>query len=653
MKAERSHKLEICLIAATAIGAGLLVVLPHLLVAFVGRPGDVWTLFNSANYRAGDMYYYASMVQQVIWGNIPPHPPFSDSGVASPETFRWSSYLIASLPAFFGAQTRVVHLFTLAFTPGVAAAICASLGLLLTGRLWPSLMSALTATFFLQVWNALPVYPSPSFAGLLSWPADLKAAFVISLRATTNLYEPDQFAMYRFGVPAISYALLAGFVYALTTLDARRRPFSIAAGIVLCMLLAFSYPPICIIAFAILAVHAVAALIAQDRRAFNTLLLIGAIPALTLAAAGVPHLLFRGFEGDTFISAIYGSQSFEFQKVSAWTAVERLILNKYIITFLFMLTATRRNSLFRHVLATTGIALLIFTTLVLLEPGIYARFLERGIDHLWLCLLSLTFFNLLAGAINRANPAIGMLARASTALILMLGASLGFLSLYETNRVDNRSFIPIGRFEAYQWLTKHASGETIAALNWDDIEFIAIYDGNLKCVFGPADLSNARPEVVVRRYVSTWKELGLRREQMKQWASRSVETEYARLLMFRDRKPTPFLSPDDFAASRIVSALVYYPYISHFQGGQVGSSDAQGWHTDPAFIDNMLRMFDQAPADGFLAGAGVKYVLLSPVEMRLLDKDRLLEYETAFSTPERTVLERKSKATQARSMDDK
>jgi hypothetical protein len=592
------------------------------------------------------MYYYASMVQQVMWGNIPPHPPFSDSGLASPETFRTGSYLIASLFGFLGAHTRVVHLFTLAFPPIATAAICAALGLLLTRRLWPSLMSALTATFFLQVWNSLPVYPSSSLAGLLLWLADLRTLFVISLRATTTLYEPDQFAMFRFGVPAISYALLAGFVYFLTTLDVRRRPRStpsIAAGSALCTLAAFSYPPVCIITFAILAVHAVAALIARERTRFKTLVLIGVIPVLAMAAAGVPHLLFRGFESDTFISAIYGSQSLTIQNVPALTAAERLILNKYTITFAFMFVVTRHCPVFRRVLATTGMALLAFTVFVLLEPGVYSRFLERGIDHLWLCLLALAFFNLVAGVIDRLKPALSTLAQASAALTLVLGASLGFLSLYETNRVDNRSFIPAGQFEAYQWLSRHASGETVAALNWDDIEFIAVYDGNLKCVFGPADLSNARPEVVVRRYVSTWKELGLRREQLEQWASRSTETEYARLLAFRDRKPTPFLSPDDFAASRIVSALVYYPYISEFQGRPVGVSDAQGWHTDPAFIDNMLRMFDQAPTDGFLVGAGVKYVLLSPAEMRLLDKDRLLEFETAFSTPERTVLERKPK----------
>jgi hypothetical protein len=514
-------------------------------------------------------------------------------------------------------------------------------------------MAALTATFFLYVWNALPVYPSPSLAGLFSWPADLKRAFVISLDSLMNLYEPDGFAMFRFAVPGISYALLAGFAYVLTTLDARRRSLSIAAGIALCTLAAFSYPPVCIITFAILAAHVVAALIARDRSRFHTLLLIGAVPALILASAGAPLLLLRGFEADTFVSAIYGSQSFKIQNVPAWAAVERLVLNKYTVTFAFMLLATRSNPAFRRVLATTGIALLAFTTFVLLEPAIYARFLERGIDHLWLCLLALSFFNVLAAAIERMPPAIGTLVQATMALILVVGASLGFVSLYQTNRVDNRSFIPQGQFEAYRWLSRHASGETIAALNWDDIEFIAIYAGNLKCIFGPADLSNVRPEIVARRYVSTWKELGLRREQLQQWASRSAESEYARLLAIRDRKPTPFLSPDDFAASRIVSALVYFPYISDFQGAPVGSTDVRGWRTDPAFIDNLLRMFDQAPADGFLKGAGVSYVLLSPAEMKLLDKDRLLDFETAFSTPERTVLVRKSKGSQARSMDDK
>src|ERR1700730_8522203 len=117
---------KVLAVAASAIGAAALVLSPEVLVALVGRPGQVWTLFNSANYRAGDTYYYASMIQQVLWGNIPPQPPNSVSLLSSPENFRWVSCVGESLPGFFGAEARTVHLFTLALPSALSMAISVS-----------------------------------------------------------------------------------------------------------------------------------------------------------------------------------------------------------------------------------------------------------------------------------------------------------------------------------------------------------------------------------------------------------------------------------------------------------------------------------------------------------------------------------------------
>jgi len=630
-------------IGISAIAAAVVVLSPEVFVAFAGRPGQVWTLFNSANYRAGDMYYYASMVQQVLWGNIPPRPPNSDFRLASPENFRWASYAIASLPGFFGFGTRTVHLFTLALPSALSMAIGMSLGLLLTKRHWPSFMSALLSTFFLQIWISLTIYPStPSFGSILTWFTQIGSSFDTSLSATMNIYELDQLAMLRFAVPAIAYTLLAGFVFVLIALDRKKNHVLIALAIGLGSLLAFSYPPSCIVGNVVLATYAFAAVLERDWDRAKVLLSIGITIILVLALAGAPQLFLKGFESDTFISAIYGSQILKFQNISAGAALLHLAINKYTLTFGYMLYGARNSIPIRRIVTTTSVALLAFSASVLLEPSIYSRFLERGIDHLWFLLVSIVFWSELAVLVDRLRPTSGTLVKVSTALIAILVAGSGFLSLYKTNSVDARHFVPEGQWKAYEWLSQNASGQTIAALNWDDIEFIAVYHGKLKCVFGPADLANVRPEVAVLSYVSTWKELGLKRETLEAWASRSAETEFTRIQAFLNRRSTPFLTPEDFAASRIVSALVYYPYIDRFEGGPVASSDEKGWHTNPHFVDNVLRMFDQAPVNGFLDRAGVRYILLSPNEMKYLDGDRLKNFETAFRSQDRIVLMRRS-----------
>jgi hypothetical protein len=225
--------------------------------------------------------------------------------------------------------------------------------------------------------------------------------------------------------------------------------------------------------------------------------------------------------------------------------------------------------------------------------------------------------------------------------LLIVTAGFGFWVLLDINRTDARRFIPDAQWAAYDWLAKNASGQTIAALNWDDIEFIAVYHGDIKSVFGPSDLANSKPEIAMIRYVSTWKELGLQRNQLVKWLENAAQADFKRLANFALRRPTPFLSEDEFAASRIAAALVYYPYIARFNGDPVATTDASGWHTAPSFIDNVTKMFDEAPEKGFLSGAGVRLILLSNFERKFIDESRLKDYDTVYQSTSRTVLRRR------------
>ena len=630
------------LILISALGAAALVLAPEVVPAIVGRPDRVWTLFNSANYRAGDMYYYASMLQQVLWGHIPPRPPNSIVEAASPENFRWVSYVVAALPGLITSNTRIVHLFTLALPSALSMAIGTGLSLCFSSRLWPAFMAAFITTFFLQVWSALPIYPSgPGVDALIAWVVQAEASVRASFKFVTNIYEPDQYEMLRFAVPSISYALLAGCALVLIFLDRNRSWALAAASTIFVVLLVFSYPPHALAGCLLLVSFAAANLFTRDWAGLKIFVAVGLATIAVLLVAKVPQTLMQGFGSDTFISSVYGLQSLKLQAVSPAVALTHLLLNKYTLSFAAMVFASWRIPRLRRAVLVIGGVVLASSCSVLLEPSIASRFLERGIDHLWLLLLSIVFWNAVAPWIEALGRAPRIAIRTVVTAFFVIAAGAGFWNLFTVNRVDARQFIPSGQWAAYSWLALNAPGETIAALNWDDIEFIAVYEGNLKSVFGPADLANLKPELEVQSYVSTWKDLGLKREQLQQWVSRSAETEFNRIEGFATHRPTPFLNADDFAASRIVSALVYFPYIDRFAGAPIATTGPKGWQTATTFIDNVLQMFDQAPSTGYLAGAGVKYLLLSNDERRLLDEDRLKDYEVVFQSNDRTVLRRR------------
>ena len=626
----------------SALGAAALVLAPELLPAIQGRPDHVWTLFNSANYRAGDMYYYASMMQQVLHGHVPPHPPNSLTLSGSPENFRWLPYVIGSLPGLITDDTRVVHLFTLVLPTILSMVLGIGFCLYLTGRLWAGFVSAFIATFFLQVWCQLTLFSrSMTPSGLAEWCRNSWVTFRDAFKFITDIYEPDQFEVLRFAVPSISYVLLAGFAFTVVLLDSRRSQSLTIVSIVYAVLMAFSYPPHALVAYFLLISYATLNLVQRDWRGVRTFFAVGLATIACLFVIGVPKLLMQGFGEDTFISSIYGANSLVLETSSLGEIFSRIILNKYTVIFVLVLyMSSGQVRLHRTVVGIGSVVLLLSLSLVF-SSSVSARFLERGVDHLWLLLISIVFWNSLDRRLDSMTSQARVGSKGLLAVLLVATAGAGFWALLETNRTDGRRFIPSGQWAAYNWLAANASGQTIAALNWDDIEFIAVYHGDIKSVFGPADLANSKPEVAMVRYVSTWKELGLQREQLVKWLERAAQADFKLIANFRLHKPTPFLGDDEFVASRIAAALVYYPYIARFNGEPIATTDASGWHTAPSFIDNVTKMFDQAPERGFLSGAGVRLILLSNFERQFIDESRLKDYETVYQSTNRTILRRR------------
>jgi hypothetical protein len=109
--------------------------------------------------------------------------------------------------------------------------------------------------------------------------------------------------------------------------------------------------------------------------------------------------------------------------------------------------------------------------------------------------------------------------------------------------------------------------------------------------------------------------------------------------VFYNETASPFLSKDDYAASRIAQAVVYYPYITKFAGEAVADGEPKAKRASDAFARNVLKIYADSPS-GYIAARGVRTLMLSPFEKALLAPEALANWQLEFETPERSIYRR-------------
>jgi hypothetical protein len=638
--------------AAGTIATAVIVLVPELVPLLAGRDGQVWTLFNSSNYRAGDMYYYAPMIQQVLAGHVPPFPANAviEAGAASPEHFRWLGYVIAAIPGFLIDDPRVPLLWALVLPAILGFVVAMAIARTVTGRVWPALLVAILATFYVQFWQAVPVLPdSISLSGLGRWWHYIDLRLGKRLIYAADPYDSYRYSdMFRFLLPSLSFVLLAAFTLWLIQVDRHRRIWMTVVAIPAACLMAFSYPPHALVAYLLLVGFAAANLVARDWLGFRHFMAIGLATLAFLLIAGIPELLAAGFAEDTFASAVYSPQDALAQSRISWGTLASLLISKYTVSFAIALALVWHQPLLRRLVVIVGVIAIALSITVLLPPIFTGRFLGRGIDHLWFIVLATVFFDRLAALFELLNAvsgrivgprAAGVVAIIAAGLLFALPA-VGFTTVLRNNLDSDRRFVPRGQWDAYTWLRDNADGETIVALNWPDIEFIAVYLPEVRTIYGNADLANRRPEAVFPGFVATWKALGLPRSKLEDWARRAVAAEMERRINFAKSQPAPFLSEDDYAASRLAQALVYYPYISEFEGGPVAIIEGRDRRSSDSFVTNVMKLYDQAPAE-FLGDHDVSTLILSPFEKALISDQALADWQLVFDNDQRSIYRRK------------
>ena len=629
-----------------AIAVALLALLPELIPALVGRAGHVWTPFNSANHMGGDMYYYAPMVQQVLSGHLPPMPPNAAPGleVGSPEAFRWLSYVIAALPGLVWSDPRLPILWATVVPPVAAFIGAALICRALTGRVWSSVAVGLLSTFYYQFWMSFPpTLNSFSPAGISEWWNRTGRGFETRLDRAASVYEGPLYSdMFRFLLPCMSLALVALFFFLLLRVDQDRKVWLTVLAIPAGCLMAFSYPSHALIAYLLLVMFAALNFCSRDWEGLLHIMAIGVACLVFLFLASVPQQLTTGFSENTFISAVYSSDDATTSDHVTWRSVISLLVSKYTLSLAAALALAWNDLQLRRAVIVVGGVTVLMSGAVLL-PSLYTiRFLNRGIDHLWFVVMATV---VAAWLVPRVQQRWSTLSRYSTATGVALAVALfalptvGLSALLNHNLTDGRRFVPEGQWQAYQWLAENAEGETVAALSWDDVEFIAVYMPKLRAIFSNADLSNHRPELAMAEFVGTWKDLGLTADKLKDWTQRSVEAEVRRRRVFYQKSASPFLSADDYAASRIAQAVVYYPYITRFAGEAVADGKAKAKRSSDAFVRNVLKIYADSPS-GYIEARGVRTLILSPYEKALVSPAALANWQLVFETPERAIYRR-------------
>lgn len=634
------------LIGGAAAAVALIALLPELIPALVGRTGHVWTPFNSANHMGGDMYYYAPMIQQVLAGHIPPMPPNSAPGLdaGSPEAFRWLSYVIAALPGLISSDPRLPILWATVVPPVAAFLGAALIARALTGRVWTSVVVGIVSTFYYQFWMSFPAaLNSLSLAGISEWWDRTGKGFETRLERAASVYEAPLYSdMFRFLLPSMSLALVALFFFLLIRIDRDREKWLTVLAIPAGCIMAFSYPSHALIVYLLLVMFAAVNFLSRDWEGLLHFMAIGAACLVFLLLARVPHQLTAGFSENTFISAVYNSEDAIEGGHVTWQSAISLLVTKYTLSLTAALALVWNDRQLRRAVIVVGGVTVLMSGAVLLPPLYTVRFLNRGIDHLWFIVMATVVAAWLVPRVQQywnAPPRYAAAAGAALAVALFALPAVGFSTLLNQNLTDGRRFVPEGQWQAYQWLAENAAGETVAALSWDDVEFIAVYMPKLHTIFSNADLSNHRPELAMAEFVGTWKDLGLTADKLEDWTQRSVEAEEQRRRAFYQESASPFLSADDYAASRIAQAIVYYPYITRFAGEAIADGKAKAKRSSDAFVRNVLKIYADSPS-GYIAARGVRTLILSPYEKALVSPAALESWQLEFETPERAIYRR-------------
>jgi hypothetical protein len=616
-------------ISALAIGilgtlfCVILVVMPDLLPALIGRSGMVWTPINSQQYRIGDAYYYAAWVAEILRSGIPPSSPSAAELAGQPllESVRWFPLLVAALPGLVIRDFRFVYIIDFALTAAVLFIIPFRLAVEQLKSPWGGFLAGVSVLFFVgQWWSHLPIAPGVNGStNFLEWLGLIFGVVVGSAPSSfSNIYESEALqGSFRFINNSISAPLLLIYVYGCFRIYSKDRMTALSTAWVLAMsiAMAFSYPSRVLTAYFVLAGLACLSIARGKRNAAIALFSIGLCTIALLLLGGYVSYLKHVFAINELWNNIFDGQSKSLVDRPLLSMLAIAAANKYVLSLALALVLVWPNRDLRDLTLVVGVlACCLACTYLFDMPLLWPRFLDRGVDHVWFMCLMLS---LVAGWKTWAEPSTAR--RATLLLVLPVFILIVLIPLrafgdYAIISARNSTrFMSAERWETLQWIkTNVEPGATIAAPDWDDITFIPIYT-SAKLAVDNMIIGGRSPSDELFRYVSVWKLLGFDRRILELRLQEMVPAAVRRRLLKVEDFRNPPLSPgEDFPASQIAEAVIYWPYVSKVKSIDVATSAKT---TEPALVDWIMSVYDTVDAQRVINDLNIKYVLLSGNEI--------------------------------------
>lgn len=600
----------------------LLVIAPDVLPAIVGQADHVWTPTNSAMYRFGDGYYYAAWVVELLQNGIPPGSPsaaeYADSNLL--ETLRWFPLAVAALPGLIFDDYRIVYVLDYVFTAAMFFGLPFWLCYRITGGVVGSLIAGILVLFCTgQWWGDIPVaIGSAGAPDAGRWISKLLTAPLTGSVRLLNMFEYEALqGSFRYINMSVSgpilmlYVALCHAVYRTEKLS----PKIWLPLLIMSPLMAFSYPSHPLIAYAVLGGYAVMAYWRGHKKPAAALALIAVITAGGLLAGGYVSYVMSVFAENELWNNIFNNEKLELINRPWHELAIFVLINKYTLTFaISLLLAWKNRELRDMVLIIGGIACVLACCTVFDMPQLWGRFLGRGIDHLWF----MTFIISCAYGFGRLSSTRFIKYPLLAAVIAVPMLSFGNYALESAHNLTR--FMPASRWQALEWVDANVEkGRIIAALNWDDINFIPIYS-HANLAIDNMIIGGRSPEAEFERYIAVWKILGLPRDVLKSRLENTIAATLKRTRSNRDNLfNPPLLTEEEYASAEIAECAIYWPYVKKLFDVPVAS----GSQSSAEFVEMAMQLYNNADIEVLMNKYDFSYVMLSGAEYGLEMKPAL------------------------------
>ena len=597
---------------------------PELLPALFGRADAVWSPVRSMNYHIGDLYYYAAYVHKLLGDGMPIYSPSAVELAGKPlvETWRFMPLLLGAAPGLVFSDMRYVILAGY----GLSAALIFSIPFLLASRLtenrWVAMGVGLAALFGTdRLWTFLPTHPS-SLSALGSWLHQLWNVELSSIWSATSVSEYDFYGnTFRYGNLSLSEPILLVFFTATAMVHFTGSRAWVLAMVVLAPTMALSYPSHTMIAYTLLIGFAGLNLLQRDLFRLGAFAGAGIATLVFLFAIDYPGMISRILGNSELWTNIFAHESLALQGHGA-AFFASVAINKYVIAFAIMLILTRGERVLRDIVLVVGFIGLPLSLVYLFDmPQLWARFLGRGIDHIWM----ITFAVCLGRQLAKWSPtlktpmrleqllgqSVRMVALAVSVTLLVGLVTIplwGFGRLGIIHCRDDSRFLPRASMEAYRWIASNIPANTLlAVLDLEDISVLPIYS-RVGLVVGHNVIDGRSPRDELERFIHTYKFLGHSREDLIALVVAGPQAILAEGRL--SGVSPPFLDATAFESFQFMISVLYWPYIKRVDNLTIATSGAELVIT-PEFMQRVLKIYDDADPAIFLQRYSVGAIVVN------------------------------------------